>query len=103
MKSKDIKGIRNDLLDLRIWRNPITKIITKNKYKIDLITGKVNIISEDDVTKLLKEKQAWSIDRIKNLKGKLEEFKKAEIKIFLKKEKVLIEYKNKKFEKEKIY
>lgn len=101
MRANEIKGIIHDLINLESWRNPISWI--KNRFEIDLISGKINYLGEDDVSAFYKEKRQWFVDRVKKLKGDLKEFQYARIVLYGAKEKVEISYKGKKFEKDIVY
>jgi hypothetical protein len=97
MRKKDVQGIVNDLFFLSDYKSPVRIAPISNKIEINLLTGKINAVEEDSVTDLLKEKRQWFKERVRKLKGKLSDFKKAKITIFGSKEKIEIEYKGEKF------
>jgi len=105
MKSKEVKAIANDLVHLISWKSPLVllPIQPDKKYEINLLTGKLNVNFKDSITEYLIEKHKWFLNRIKDLNSKLEDFKEALITILIRKEKVTINYKTKKFESERIY
>ncbi len=103
MRKNQVKGIINDLLNLEDWKNPLQIFFIENKFKINLLNGEIEYLEEDSVSELYKEKINWFIERIKNLKGDLKDFEKAEIVVFGKKEKIEIVYKGEKFEGEVVY
>ena len=103
MRTKEINGIINDLLELINWKNPMWEIGIKRTYEINLLNGNLNNNLKDDLTKYLSEKYKCFSDRIKELKGKMNDFGEAKIKLFIRKEKITIKYKGKTFEKERIY
>jgi len=101
MKTNQIKSIVHDLIEFNDWKNPIGRVKLSRKYKINLLTGKLNLKETDSITELLEEKRKWFKKRIEDLKGDLNNFQKAEIIIKNKQEKVSIIYKQKLFEKQK--
>ncbi|MCR4327717.1 MAG: hypothetical protein NUV46_04005 [Nanoarchaeota archaeon] len=105
MRIKEIKGIVNDLMNVSSWKNPLSLLPVQpdKKYEINLPTGKLNVDFEDSITEYLIEKYKWFINRVKNLKGNLNDFEEARIIIYIRKEKVKIKYKKKNFEDEIIY
>lgn len=104
MKASEIKGIIHDILFLNDWKNPLQRFFIKNKFEIDLISGKIDYFGvEDSLTELYTEIHKWFLKRVKDLKGDLNDFDKAVICVFGKKEKIEIEYKGKKFEKEIVW
>lgn len=110
MRSNQVKGIVHDLIEFRdYWnplsRTPVSKFFKNTNLKIDLLTGKIipSAREEDSLTDLLKEKRKWFVNFIKKNKAKLSDFDKATITIISKKEKINIEYKGKKYSKEKVW
>lgn len=103
MKINEINGIIHDLLELESWKNPLGMIWIKNKFEIDLITGKTNQIDKDSLTEIYLNKRKWFIQRVKKLNGNLKDFQKAKISVFGAKEKIEIIYKEKVFEKEFVW
>jgi len=103
MKKNQIQGIINDFIDYRGYENPIHHFWLKEKLEINLISGKINYLEEDSFTEFYKHKRKWFMGRVKKLKGKLADFQEAKVIVFGAKEKIFIEYKDKTFEKERIY
>ena len=103
MRRKEVNGVAHDLIHLESWKNPLGIFCIKNKFKIDLITGKTNQVEEDSLSELCKNKSKWFLERIKKLNGNLNDFQKAEITVFMSKERVEIIYRNKLFEREFLY
>jgi len=103
MRKKDINGILYDILDLRNWETPLNYFSIPYKVEINLLTGKLNVVEEDNVTNLLKEKRKWFKERVRKLKGRLSDFEKAKIIIFGAKEKIEINFKDTEFKKERIF
>lgn len=103
MRKNDIKGIVHDLLHIFDWRNPLERFTIKNKFVIDLVSGEIDYVEEDDLNRIYNEKREWFIERVENLGGNLEDFDKAIISVFGNKEKVEIVYKGKEFKDELVY
>ena len=103
MKKNQIKSIVNDILELENWANPLNEIFSKEKYEMNLLTGKRNFPGKDSITELLLRKRKWFVNRIKNLKGNLKDFEKAKITVNKNKESVEIIYQGRKFEDKTIY
>ena len=102
MRKSDINGILNDLVDLNNWVNPIAKIKIPFRFEIDLLTGKTNQNQNeiDSLTYFYNAKRKWFLDRIEKLGGVLEDFQEAKIIAFENKEKIILVYKNERYEKE---
>ena len=98
-----MKNILDSLINLNIWKHPMETVDYPSEAKINLLTGKITCEGKDSVTEFLEEKYEWFIDRIKDLNGDLNDFKKAEIKISGKKETVKLIYKEKEFGKTNIF
>lgn len=103
MKKSQIKGIIHDLLHLEDWKNPIYSVQLKETYEMNLLTGKGNLPQKDSVVEMLKRKSEWFRKRIKDLDGKLSDFKKAKFTVRGNKEKVEIIYKGEEFVGEEIH
>lgn len=50
MRSNEIPGIINDLLNLESWHHPLQNIFSTKKYEINLLTGKQTILEKDSIT-----------------------------------------------------
>ncbi len=98
MKSSQLKGVVNDLVHLGEDFNPIVYAFIQNKLETDLIDGTIIYPEQDDVWKFYKDKIKWFKERILSLKGKLEDFEEAKIRVFGHEEKVRLKYKGKIFE-----
>ena len=103
MKTKEIKGILHDLLELNNWKNPLHHIWIRKKFEMDLLKGKISYLKKDSLSEFYKEKRKWFIKRVKNLKGNLKKFQKAIIRVYGAKEKIEIIYNNKEFQSESVY
>jgi hypothetical protein len=101
---KKIKSILHDLKEVYDYKNPLSIMNFSGSFKIDLISGQVIYQGEDDSLKEVYEiKRSWFVSRIKELKGNLEDFEKAEILIESMKEKIVLIYKGERFESSKIF
>jgi hypothetical protein len=101
MRTNQIQGIINDLIHLGEDFNPLIWVWIKEKFDFNLI-GKKNF-GKDSLAEFYEMKKNWFINRVKKLKGNIDDFQKAKIHVFGKKEKIEIVYKNKEFSNEKIY
>ena len=98
MRKNEIKGIINDLLDLRSWRNPVSRVWVKEKVVFNLLSGEGNVLEEDSIVELLRERRNWFLERVKSLSGDIKDFGEATFEIYGAKEKVKIVYKGESFE-----
>ncbi len=101
MRANQVKGIVNDLVHVSEDFNPMNWVWLKEKRNFDLL-GKRSF-GKDSLAKLYEMKRNWFLERIKKLKGNLNDFQKAKIHIFGKKEKIEVVYKNQIFSNEQIY
>lgn len=103
MRKNQIKGVVHDLLHLLEDFHLLNYIWLKNKFELNLLTGKINYPGDDSISDFFKKKREWFIHRIKSLNGNLSDFETAKIICFGAKEKVEIVYKGEKFEDEIVY
>ena len=103
MKTKEVWGVIHDFLKLHAWENPVSRIWIKNNLKLNLISGEISYLSEDDLTDFYTKKRNWFINRVMILKNGLKDMALATVEVYGKKEKIEIIFKGKKFEGEKIY
>ena len=103
MKSGQVGSIVHDIIYFRDWKNPLNHVRLGRKIEFDLLTGESNVDEEDSITEMCKNKREWFLDRLKKFNSKIEDFEEAKIVFFRAKEKVIIRYKGKLFEKERVY
>ena len=103
MRYKDINSIVHDLTETLDYKNPLNIVSIPKDVKIDLITGKLNVSEKDDVSEILEKKRKWFLRRLDILKGDIDDFSVAKIIISKFKQKVVIVYKGRRFEREKEY
>ncbi|MCL5730432.1 MAG: hypothetical protein M1165_02595, partial [Candidatus Pacearchaeota archaeon] len=103
MRLKQIRGIIYDMLDLRSYENPLSRISVGNKFEMNLINGRKNYLEEDSIVEFYKNKRKWLLNRVHKLGGKITDFEEAGIIVFGAKEKIRIKYKDKIFEGDAIY
>ena len=103
MRIKEINGILHDLHHVYGWRNPLNRSMLPKKGKVDLLTGEIFHLDEDDLEEFYKDKIKWFQSRINDLHGKLSDFTVARINISGFKEKVQFIYKNRKFVSEFVF
>ena len=102
MKIGQVKSLLHDLIELENYKNPLNNVWIKKKIVFDLLTGEYSG-EEDSFKELYGEKRTWFLDRIKKLNGNLGDFEEIKFTVFGAKEKLIIRYKGKNFEKEVVY
>lgn len=104
MRKKDIQGIVNDLINLEAWKNPLYWAFVRERRTFDLLSKKIAPEEKgDSISELMEDKRAWFQERIKNLKGNLNDFKKATITVSGFIEKIEIIYNKETFFQEACY
>ena len=103
MRKNQIQGIINDFLDYYGYQNPLNHVWIKNKFEMNLKSGEIKYVKEDDLSKFYKDKRKWFLERIGSLSGKLKDFEEVKLVVLGSKEKLEVKYKGKKFGSESIY
>lgn len=103
MRKNQIQGIINDFADFRGYENPLNRVWLKNKFEMNLKTGKINYPEKDSILDFYGYKRKWLLGTIKRLGGKIFDFEEAKVIIFGKKEKISLKYNGKTFMKEYVY
>ena len=103
MRTKQLNGLVNDLSNYEDYRNPLNHIWLEKKFEINLKTGEISYYGEDDISDFYKNKRKWFVDRVRKLGGKLTDFDEAKLIVFGAKEKIVLKYNGKDFDKEVIY